>query len=99
MMEYTSVEKMAIIFFLNKIMEADSIIDPRELEFLDGIYEKLGVTEIDLPRMEMMDLEYSRKVISELTPDKLAFAKDSFKGMAMSDEFYDPKEKVLIESL
>lgn len=98
-MEFTSIEKMAIIFFLTKIMEADSIIDPREVEFLDGMYERLSVGEDDLPRMEMLDLAYSREVISGMSPDKLEFAKEAFEGMALSDGHYDPKERKLIKSL
>ena len=98
-MEFNSIEKMAIIFFLNKIMEADTIIDPREVEFLDQMYVRLAVTEQDLPRLEMMDLEYSAKIISGMMPDKIQFAKEAFSEMAVCDGFYDPREKKLIESL
>ena len=98
-MEFTSIEKMAIIFFLGKIMEADSIIHSKELEFMDLMYEKLDVSPDDLPRLEMMDLEYCKGIISQLSRDKLSFAKDSFVGMALSDGYYDPKEKSIIESL
>ena len=98
-MEFTSIEKMAIIFFLGEIMEADSIIHPNELEFMDLMYEKLDVSPEDLPRLEMMDLEYSKSIISSMAPDKVSFAKDSFVNMALSDGYFDPKERVLIESL
>ncbi len=98
-MVFTSIEKMAIIFFLNKIMEADSIIDPREVCFLDDMYDRLGVREKDLSRLEMMDLEYCKSIITGLQLDKLEFAKESFAGMALSDDYYDPRERALIESL
>jgi len=98
-MEFTSIEKMAIIFFLGKIMEADSIIHPKELEFMDLIYEKLDVSPDNLSMLEMMDLEYCKGIISGMTPDKLSFAKESFVGIALSDGYYDPKERILIDSL
>lgn len=98
-MEFSSIEKMAIIFFLNKIMEADSIIDPREVSFLDEMYGRLAVKEEDISRLEMMDLEYSKSIISRLPVEKLQFAKESFAGMALSDDYYDPRERALIDSL
>ena len=98
-MEFTSIEKMAIIFFLGKIMEADSIIHPNELEFMDMMYEKLDVSPSDLSRLEMMDLEYCKGIITSMSMEKLEIAKESFVEMALSDGYYDPKEKVLIESL
>ena len=98
-MEFTSIEKMAIIYFLGKIMEADSIIHPDELEFMDLMYRKLDVSPDDLSRLEMMDLEYSKGIISNMSMDKLVIAKESFVQMAMSDGYYDPKERDLIESL
>ena len=90
---------MAIIFFLNKIMEADTIIDPREVKFLDEMYEKLMVIEQDLPRLEMMDLEYSTSIISAMLPEKIQFAKEAFSEMAICDGYYDPREKRLIDAL
>lgn len=98
-MEFTSIEKMAIIFFLRQIMEADSIIDPREISFLDGMFDILSVTEADLPRLEMMDLEYSKTILNGMPQEKLSYLKNVFEGMALSDNFFDPKERTLIESL
>jgi len=44
-------------------------------------------------------LEYCKGIISGMTPDKLSFAKESFVGIALSDGYYDPKERILIDSL
>ena len=98
-MEFTSIEKMSIIFFLNKIMEADMIIDPREVKFLNAMYRKLSVTEEDFPRLEMMDLEYCKSIISRMEESKLLFAKEVFRDMALCDEYFDPRERTLIDSL
>lgn len=98
-MEYTAIEKMAIVFFLNKIMEADSIIDRREVEFMDEMYEHLCVVDTDLSLLEMMDLEFCKGIISAMAPEKLEYARKLFEGMALSDGYYDPSERALIESL
>ena len=98
-MEYTTIEKMAIVFFLNKIMEADSIIDRREVEFMDAMYERLSVVDTELSLLEMMDLEFCKGIISAMDPEKLENARQLFVGMALSDGYYDPAERTLIESL
>lgn len=98
-MDFSTIEKMAIVFFLNKIMEADSIIDCREVEFMDQMYERLSVSESELSMLEMMDLEYSKGIISAMDSEKLEYAKGLFEGMALSDCYYAPSEKCLIESL
>lgn len=98
-MEFTTIEKMAIIFFLGEIMEADSIIDSREVEFMDSMYERLDVQESDLDVLEMMDLEYSIRVITGMERDKIIFSKDAFEKMALADGYYHPLEKKMIDSL
>lgn len=98
-MEYTTIEKMAIVFFLNKIIEADSIIDRREVELMDQMYEYLSVVDTDLSLLEMMDLEFCKGIISAMAPEKRENVRKLFEEMALSDGYYDPAERALIESL
>lgn len=98
-MDFTTIERMSIVFFLNKIMEADSIIDSREVAYMDEVYERLSVVDSELSMLEMMDLEYCKGIISAMNSEKLDFAKKLFEEMALSDCYYDPAERALIESL
>ena len=52
-MEFTDNEKYAIIAILTSIMEADTIIHSKEIEFMDEMMEKLNIRINDLDHMEI----------------------------------------------
>ena len=55
MQNYTLSEKYAIINILSAIMEADTIIHPKEIEYMNSIMESLHIVVSDLDHMEMRD--------------------------------------------
>lgn len=98
-MNFDRIEAMAVIYFLTRIMEVDSIIDPREVKFMNKMYKELSVAPDDLQLLELMDLNYCMRIISGMEPAKVIYAKKVFEEMAMADGYYHPKERDLIESL
>ena len=95
----TIIEKYAIISVLSQIMNADGVIHPREVEFMDGMYKKLGITIEDLQEIMNIDTIQSKGIIEKMSDENKQFAKNLFNSMAASDGFVHPKEVAIIEFL
>lgn len=96
---YTPSEKYAIISLLTMIMEADTIIHPKEIEYMDSILMDFAITTDDNEHMEHMDLQVCRSIISNMTDEKQKTAKEMFSTMATVDGYIDPREQQLLETL
>lgn len=92
-------EKYAIINMLTMIIEADAIVHPKEVEFMDSILVDFSITTIDYEHMENMDMQLCLTTIKEMTPDNQEIAKNIFSTMASIDGYIDPREKELLESI
>ena len=92
-------EKYAIVSVLIKIMEADGIIDPREVEFLDGVLVDLNISEEEMEIIQDYDFGQDTAIIRQLSVEKLKIAKQFFTNMAESDGYSDPRELEIINTL
>ena len=92
-------ERYAVINILTAIMEADTIIHPQEIEYMDSVLADFDITEDDNERLELMDLQMCFDIIKGMSAEKLAKAKDMFATMAIIDGYFDPREKKLLEML
>lgn len=92
-------EKYAIINILTMIMEADTIIHPKEIEYMDSILADFAITVDDNEHMEHMDMAMCLSIIKNMSEENQRNAKEMFITMATIDGFFDPREKKLIESL
>ncbi|MBD5201298.1 MAG: hypothetical protein HDS85_04540 [Bacteroidales bacterium] len=92
-------EKYAIVSVLIKIMEADGIIDPHEVEFLDGVLVDLNISEQEMEIIQEYDLGQDIAIIKQLSNEKMNAAKELFIKMAKCDGYADPRELQIISSL
>jgi uncharacterized tellurite resistance protein B-like protein len=99
MTEFTISERFAIINILSKIMEADHIIDPHEVAFMDKTLAEFEISESDIATINSYDFEQCRTIIQSLDVDKKQSAINLFLEMARCDGYTDPRELEIIESL
>lgn len=96
---FTTNEKYAIVNMLILIMEADTIIHPKEIEYMDSILTDFAITIEDNDHMDNIDLQMCLNTIKKMSADKLIMAKEIFTEMACIDGYIDPREKKLLDSL
>lgn len=96
---FSKQEKYAIVSVLIKIMEADGIIDPHEIEFLDGVLVDLHISEQEMENIQEYDFGQDIAIIKQLSNEKLNAAKELFINMAKCDGYADPRELQIINSL
>lgn len=92
-------EKYAILAILKLIMEADTIIHPKEIEFMDGMIAQYNVSLSDLEEISSLDLLTCKPILNKMDDSTKAYAKDIFLKMAWVDEDFDVREKAIIENL
>ena len=97
-MDFTDKEKYAIITILSLIMEADTIVHPKEIEFMNTIMRRLDIRISDLDHMEMKDLTLSKTIIQAMPLQKQKIVKEWFLTMAQVDGYIDPRETKVINS-
>ncbi len=95
----TKTEKYAIVSVLSQIMNADGVIHPKEVEFMDSIYKKLDITIEEIQEVMNLDPIQAKIIIDEMSIGNKQVAKALFDSMASSDGFVHPKETAIIESL
>ncbi len=98
-MEFTDNEKYAIIAILTSIMEADTIIHSKEIEFMDEMMEKLDIHVNDLDHMEINDLNLFKTNILAMSLNKQQIVKDWFQTMAEIDGNVDSREMDVINQI
>lgn len=98
-MEFTDNEKYAIIAILTSIMEADTIIHSKEIEFMDEMMEKLNIRVNDLDHMEINDLNLFKTNILAMSLNKQQIVKDWFQTMAEIDGNIDSRETDVINQI
>jgi uncharacterized tellurite resistance protein B-like protein len=96
---FSQSEKYAIINMLSMIMEADTIIHPKEIEYMDSILADFAITTDDNERMENMNLQQCIAIIKNMPKDKKEITKKIFTAMAIADGYIDPREIELFESI
>lgn len=99
MVIYNIKEKIAVINLLSLIMEADKVVNPKEVEYMDEVMKALNITVSDLDKMENKDIESNKFVFEQMTPDKKMEAMAMFRHMAAVDGYIDPREMAIIEDL
>ena len=92
-------ERYAIVNILSMIMEADTVIHPKEIEYMDSVFVDFSITVDDNEHMYNMDMQMCLSIIRNMTTEKQKVAKDMFSIMAAIDGFVDPREKKLLNSL
>ena len=90
-------EKYAIVNMLTMIMEADTIIHPKEIEYMDAVLVNFAITTDDNEHMDNMDMQMCLSIIKNMSLEKQAIAKEMFIRMTEADGFVDSREKQILE--
>lgn len=99
MIEYSQSEKTTIISLLSLIMEADNIIHPKEIEYMDSIIDKLGVSHLEYDHLEEIDLHAASNAFKMMDKDKQDDVRSMCHTMSEIDGFVDPRETRVINML
>ena len=99
MQDYKTIEKYATIHVLEQIMQADTIVHPKELEYMDEVYEKLSITPDAFDHMELMDLQTAKTIIGKMTNTQQNEVRQLFETMCAIDGFVDNRELLVIDSI
>lgn len=99
MQDYKTIEKYATIHVLEQIMQADTIVHPKELEYMDDVYEKLSITPDAFDHMELMDLQIAKSIIARMTDSQQDEVRHLLETMCAVDGFVDKRELMVIDSI
>lgn len=99
MLTYTDSEKNTIINLLSNIIEADSIIHPKEVEYMNYIMKELNYTILNLDHMHEKDLYLNKRLFKLMTLDKQEEVETLMRNMAECDGNVDPRESEIIDLL
>ena len=89
---FTLTEKYAIVNLLTMMMEADTVIHPKEVEYMDDVLADFELTAIDFDHMENMDLQMCLSIVEGMSLEKRLEVKKMLSKMAEVDGFVDPRE-------
>lgn len=97
--QLTKSQQYAVISILIKIMEADGIIDPNEIRFMNQVLEEFQIFEQEIELIDTFDILKSVSTLRGIN----AAIKDAvlklFIGMAECDGYSDPRELEIIQNL
>lgn len=96
---YSKTQKFAIVSILIIIMDADGVIDPNEVKFLNGVLSSFHISESELEIINSYDFNQCKKILSSMAAEELATAKSIFTQMAECDGYADPRELEIIKHL
>ena len=96
---FSQEEKIVMMVILIAIMEADGIIDPGEVAYLDEMVKLFGMTDETMDLLSEADYNQYAEYFRKFDGQKKTLAIALFKGMAISDGYADPRELSIIESL
>ena len=92
-------ERAAIMRITTDLVEADGIIDTREIAFLDDLREKYGIQKEDEVKAASVSLASALAILAESDKSLRHDLLGDFMGMAMSDDFCAREEALLILAL
>lgn len=97
--KFNEKEKRTILQLLTMIMEADTVIDTREIDYINTLLNDFGLTFAEFDHMDMLDFEVLKDEFCNMTKDKRDSAKIYFEEMANVDGNVHVNEMNLINKL
>lgn len=99
MIEYSNIEKQTIIYLLSLIMEADGLIHPNEIEYMDSVIKQLGISHQEYDHLEEADLQTASTLFKQMSKEKQEEVRNMCHTMSQIDGFVDPRETEVINML
>lgn len=92
-------QQYSVIKILLEIMEADGVIHPREINFINKVLKDFQISENELETINSFEVQYSISLLQNLNEDVKTEINQLFTDMAKCDGYADPRELKIIESL
>lgn len=99
MNNFSEQEKRTILHLLTMIMEADSVIHPKEIEYIKTLMKDFGLSSAEFDHMDMLDFAVLKNEFGMMDDEKRNIAKDYFINLAKVDGNVHINEKNMIKSL
>ena len=96
---YTKKQKYAIAYILMQIIEADTIIHDKEIEYMNSILKQLAFTTQDIEYLENLELSYCMDIVKDMQQEQKNEVIEMFRTMISIDGRIDPREVAVIENL
>lgn len=92
-------ERASIVKIISDLIKADGIIDTREIDFLDDLRAKYGIKKEDEVLAESHSLANALNIIASTDEKFRHNLMNDFNKVAMSDNFCDKEESLLLVAL
>lgn len=99
MNNFSEQEKRTILHLLTMIMEADSVIHPKEIEYIKTLMKDFGLSSAEFDHMDMLDFAVLKNEFGMMDDEKRNIAKDYFINLAKVDGNVHINERNMIKSL
>ena len=96
-MEFTSIEKQAVISLLAAIIEADGYIEEDEVEFAEDVFDALECTDEDLELGQAMPIIPALVVVKNMTDEQKSAVADVIAAAIVSDQVITPEEIIVFD--
>ena len=92
-------DELVIYSLLKQLMEADDDIHPKEVDFLNEITGRFGLSQTDIDQAKGLSVEECKNKIGHFTAHQLQELKSLLVKMAYADGIFIKQEQVFLESL
>ncbi|MBR6933215.1 MAG: hypothetical protein IKH49_07930 [Bacteroidales bacterium] len=96
-MEFTSMEKQAVISLMVGIIEADGWIDDEEIEFAQDVLDAIECTEEDFELGQDMPLLPALVIVKNLTEEQKSVVSDVISATIVADRIITLEEAVVFD--
>lgn len=96
-MEFTSLEKQAVISLMVGIIEADGWIDDEEIEFAEEVLDAIECTEEDFELGQDMPLLPALVVLKRMTDEQKGVVSDVITATIVADRIITEEEAVIFD--
>ena len=96
-MEFTSLEKQAVISLMVGIIEADGWIDDEEIEFAMDVLDAIQCTEEDFELGQDMPLLPALVIVKRMTDEQKAVVSEVITATVVADRIITEEEAVIFD--
>ena len=96
-MDFTPIEKQAIIGLVVGLIESDSWIDEEEIEFSQEVFDALECTDEDLDIGQDMPLLQALVVVKNMTEEQKSVVTDVLTATIVSDRIITAEEAIIFD--
>ena len=96
-MEFTSVEKQAVISLMIGIIEADGWIDDEEIEFAEDVLDAIECSEEDFELGQDMPLLPALVAVKNMTDEQKSVVSDVITATIVADRIITAEEAVIFD--